>query len=104
VVPCYASWYAKALHKHPLKKGVSVDHLYVAFLADRPSQERVEALDPDRSPPDEYVVRGQEIYLRLPNGAARTKLTTDYFDTKLKTTSTARNWRTVTKLFEMMEG
>ena len=41
---------------------------------------------------------GQEIYLHLPNGAARTKLTNDYFDTKLGTISTGRNWRTVTKL------
>jgi uncharacterized protein (DUF1697 family) len=86
-----------------LMRGVALDELYVAFLADRPSQERVAALDPDRSPPDELVVRGREIYLRLPNGAGRSKLTTDYFDAKLKTTATARNWRTVTKLLEMME-
>ncbi|HEY7036367.1 MAG TPA: DUF1697 domain-containing protein [Thermomicrobiales bacterium] len=86
-----------------LKSGAAVDELYVAFLAERPSQERVAALDPDRSPPDEFVVHGQDIYMRFPNGAGRTKLTTDYFDSKLRTTSTARNWRTVTKLLEMME-
>jgi uncharacterized protein (DUF1697 family) len=46
-------------------------------------------------------VRGREIYLRLPNGVGRTKLTNQYFDTKLATTSTIRNWRTVLKLVEM---
>jgi uncharacterized protein (DUF1697 family) len=87
-----------------LEKGIAEERLYVAFLAERPAAERVAALDPDRSPPDEFVVRGQEIYLRLLNGAGRSKLTTDYFESKLKTTATARNWRTVTNLLEMMEG
>jgi uncharacterized protein (DUF1697 family) len=32
----------------------------------------------------------------------RTKLTNAYFDSKLKTVSTARNWRTVLKLLEMV--
>ena len=54
--------------------------------------------------PDEFVVRGTEIYLLLPNGVARSKLTNAYFDSKLATTSTSRNWRTVLKLFQMMMG
>ena len=39
---------------------------------------------------DEYRVIGREIFLRLPSGMARTKLTNAYFDTKLGVTSTAR--------------
>jgi len=61
----------------------------------------VSALDPKRSPPDELVVRGRDIYLRLPNGVARSKLTNAYFDATLRTTSTLRNWRTVLQLLEM---
>jgi uncharacterized protein (DUF1697 family) len=76
--------------------------LYVMFLADLPSQSGVASLDPDRSPPDTFKVLGREIHLHLPNGAAKTKLTNDYFDRKLATTSTARNWRTVNKLLELM--
>jgi len=75
--------------------------LCVAFLADLPTSEQISRLDPDRSPSDEFVVRDREIYLHLPNGAARTKLTNAYFDSKLGTTSTARNWRTVLKLDEL---
>jgi uncharacterized protein (DUF1697 family) len=44
----------------------------------------------------------REIYLRLANGAGRTKLTNAYFDAKLATTSTARNWRTVLALTRLM--
>lgn len=78
------------------------DRLYVMFLADLPTPERVATLDPDRSPPDRYIVRGQDIYLWLATGAATTKLTNAYFDSKLATVSTSRNWRTVTKLYALM--
>jgi len=74
------------------------------FLADRPPPGKIAALDPKRSPPDEFEVRGREIYLRCPNGVGRSKLTNEYFDTKLSTTSTMRNWRTVLKLVEMAGG
>ncbi len=73
----------------------------VLFLADRPAAAAVAGLDPARSPPDEYAVRGKEIYLHCPNGFGRTRLTNDYFDRKLATISTGRNWRTVQKLLEL---
>ena len=91
-------------HNPFIAQGADEETLHVLFLADRPSAARVESLDPDRSPPDAFVVSGQEVYLRLPNGAGRTKLTNGYFDAKLATVSTGRNWRTVTTLYTMMGG
>ncbi len=82
--------------------GVTEDSLHVMFLADTPGTEAVGGLDLNRSPPDRFVVRGGEIYLQLPNGAGKSKLTNAYFDSKLRTVSTGRNWRTVTKLRELM--
>lgn len=87
-----------------LGPGVDPHLLHVAFLASRPGAARVRALDPDRSPPDEFAVRGREIYLRCPNGMARTRLTNAYFDARLATASTVRNWRTVLKLVELTKG
>lgn len=75
--------------------------LHVAFLAAKPTAAQIKSLDPDRSPPDEFIVRDRQVYLRLPNGVGRTKLTNAYLDSKLGTTSTLRNWRTVLKLVEM---
>ena len=72
--------------------GAPAEALHVYFLADWPAEV---ALDAGRSPGDSFAVRGREVYLHLPNGMARTKLTNAYFDRKLKTVSTARNWRTV---------
>ncbi len=72
------------------------------FLADLPSSARVASLDATRSAPDAFVVQGRDIYLHLPNSVADTKLTNAYFDAKLATVSTSRNWKTVTKLLELM--
>jgi len=84
-----------------LTAGHPEDKLHVLFLADTPDPARVAALDPDRSPPDAFAVHGREVYLYLPNGVARSKLTNDSFDRGLGTTCTQRNWRTVGKLVEM---
>ena len=84
--------------------GAAEDALYVMFMADDLGTDRVGLLDPNRSPGHQFAVRGQDIYLHLPSGVASTKLSNAYFDTKLETTSTARNWRTVSKLWSLMTG
>lgn len=86
---------------HVAVRGVDLAKIYVMFLQDAPSAAKIGTLDPERSPGDELVVRGRAIYLLLRNGAAKTKLTNDYFDRKLGTVTTSRNWRTVQKLLEM---
>jgi uncharacterized protein (DUF1697 family) len=85
-----------------LRKGADPDLLHVAFLASVPVPTQVATLDPKRSPPDEFVVEGGEIFLCLPNGVARSKLTNAYFDSKLRTVSTLRNWRTVLTLLDLV--
>ena len=85
----------------PTPTGDQSDPLHVYFLADWPEQAALKVLDANRSPGDSFVVQGREIYLYLPQGMARTKLTNIYFDGRLKTVSTARNWKTVAKLVEM---
>ena len=86
-----------------LAEGSDPATLYVSFLADTPSAQSVAALDPARSPPDRFIVRGREIYLCFPGGSARSRLTNDYFDRRLGTVSTARNWRTVQKLLALAD-
>ena len=73
--------------------------LHVVFLADRAD---ASVLDPARSPPDRFEVRGREIYLLCPGGIGKSKLTTTYFDSKLGTTSTIRNWNTVCALRSLL--
>lgn len=94
---------ANAVRCNPfLKAGLPQPTLHVYFLADMPTADAVKSLDPERSAPDAFHVSSREIYLHMPNGMARTKLTSAYFDSRLKTVCTARNWNTVLKLLEMM--
>lgn len=94
-----------AIRNNPfLRAGTEQDLLYVYFLAGMPDAADVAGLDAARSAPDAFAVVGREIYLQLPHGMARTKLTNAYFDSKLRTVSTARNWRTILKLAELLKG
>lgn len=90
-----------AVKRNPFVKHADPAHLHIAFLAGKPSAAKIATLDPDRSPPDRFEVLGREIHLHAPNGVAKTKLTNRYFDSKLSTVSTVRNWNTVHKLIEL---
>lgn len=81
-----------------LRRGDDVATLHVGFLADKPEPARVKLLDPKRSPPDEFEVKGREVYFHFPNGLGRSKLTNLWFDKELATLSTVRNWNTVLEL------
>lgn len=78
--------------------------LHVAFLAARPSAVAAAKLDPDRSPPDAFAIRGSEVYLSYPTGSGRSRLTLDYLERTLGVTGTARNWRTVRRLADLVTG
>jgi uncharacterized protein (DUF1697 family) len=86
-----------------LAADVEPDMLHAACLSAAPSAERIARLETDRSPPDAFVVVGAEVYLSLPNGVARSKLSNAWLDARLGVVSTMRNWRTVTKLAAMVE-
>lgn len=92
---------AAVIAGNPFLKSADEAALHVGFLETTPTPAAEKLLDPDRSPGDSFRVIGREIFLHLPNGVARTKLTNAWFDSKLKTVSTFRNWRTVLKLADL---
>lgn len=86
-----------------LAAGSDPTTLHVMFLRDVPTAAQVASLDTARSPGDAFAVRGRDVFLHCPNGFGRTKLTNEYFDRKLSTVSTVRNWKTVLTLLEMAQ-
>jgi uncharacterized protein (DUF1697 family) len=76
--------------------------LHVVFLSERPPGGAGSRLDPQRSPPDRFHLHGRELYLHLPNGAGRSKLTNDYLERQLGVRATARNWRTLLELIDLV--
>jgi len=75
----------------------------VTFLPAAPAPEKVEALPPVEDG-GEYLVRGRELYLWLPDGIANTPLAAWKWDRLLGIAGTGRNWNTVTKLGELSSG
>ena len=83
--------------------GHPADQLHAMFLSGTPAPEVIAGLDPTFAAPDAFAIVDREIYLHLPNGAARSRLTNDWFDRRLGVISTSRNWRTVTTLLAMCD-
>ena len=81
--------------------GETPSKLHVVFLDGAPDAAAIADLDPERSPGDRFAVSGSEIYLDLPSGSGRTKLTLDWFERRLGVSGTARNWNTLLKLIEL---
>ncbi len=52
---------------------------------------------------DKIIIHPKEVYLFLPEGYGRTKLNNNFFEKKLKVTSTTRNLKTVKKLLNIAE-
>jgi uncharacterized protein (DUF1697 family) len=86
---------ARVLRQNPFGDGA-----YVTFLDGVPDRRRINAIDAAPYAPDEFVVRGREVFVRCPNGYGRTKVNNAFFERKLATKATTRNWKTVTTLHE----
>ena len=92
-----------ALRANPFAE-VAEERLAVMFLRDRPAAEALGRLETERFLPERFAVVGAEIYLDMPNGQGRSKMTTAYFDSRLKTVGTVRNLKTVRTLIGMADG
>ena len=101
VVARTAAQFKRVAAGHLLAEGADEAHLHVGFLGKKPTASRVAALDPARSPRDEFLVQGREVYFHCPKGLAGTKLSNAWFDARLDTVTTVRNWKTVRALAEL---
>ena len=77
--------------------------LHVTFLDAAPQAAAGSIEPPAGAGRDSFEVVGREVYLHCPDGYGRTKLTNDFFERRLRTTATTRNWRTVLALAELCE-
>ena len=73
----------------------------VTFLGGSAPADRLAAVDPGAFGSAEFEVSGREIYLHTPGGYGRSKLNNAFWERKLSTVATTRNWNTVLALAEM---
>ncbi len=77
------------------------DKMHVTFLSEKPDSTGENQIREQRFLPDEFVLMGKEVYLYCPDGYGRTKLTNQFFESRLKVVATTRNWKTVEKLIAL---
>ncbi len=98
----------EARRKEFSSKRTSVERtscVYVTFLAEAVAESVMEKIAPFASGAEEIVMSesGREIYLNIPDGYGRTKLSNALIERKCGVAATTRNWRTVGVLRGMMD-
>jgi len=93
----------EAIQNNPFlgKKGIDPAKLHITFLSQAPPTAELKKLDILATKSEQSRCRGREIYLYLPDGQARTKLTNNAIEKALSLTATTRNWNTVNQLYRM---
>jgi uncharacterized protein (DUF1697 family) len=77
--------------------------VHVSFLAAAPPAAARNACDPEEFAPERFSFGDCCLYLWFPNGAGRSKLATAPWAKRLGVPGTARNWRTVTTMRDLVE-
>jgi uncharacterized protein (DUF1697 family) len=97
IVVCSAERLESALAANPFA-GEDPTKVLVYFCSRAVSPASASKIDGARSPDDSIAVLGTEVYLHLPDGVHKTKLTLGYLEKTLGVTMTSRNINTVEKL------
>lgn len=81
--------------------GVEARWLHVTFLFDQVPSSALQSLSLPASAGERAQLLGGVVFLCLPNGYGRSRLTNAYFERALGVRATTRNWRTVTALADL---
>jgi len=99
-----AEEWAESIAQNPFLKieNVDIDRLHLTCLKELPSPELVEKINAFQHLHDRYEIIGREVFIFCAAGYGTSKLVNSFFESKLKTPGTTRNWKTVMKLNEMV--
>ncbi len=93
----------RAITNNPFykKDNVDLDRLFLVFLKNTPTKENRIKAESYNYEPDKFIITKKEVYVFCEGQYHKSKLTNNFFESKLKTTATTRNWKTVLKLLEL---
>lgn len=84
-------------------KESDINRLHLTFLSEEPEPELLQKINAVDFAPDAFSISGRHVWLFCAGKYSDSKLSNQFFERKLKTTATTRNWKTVLKLAEMSE-
>ena len=98
-----AEW-AESIAQNPFlnEENVNIDRLHLTCLKEMPAPELLEKIKTFQYLPDRYEIVGRDVFIFCAAGYGTSKLVNSFFESKLKTQATTRNWKTVMKLNEMV--
>jgi len=97
-----AEW-DKAIKTNPFAKTAAVENLHLTFIKEIPKEEYQEKINTYDYSPDKFEIIGNNAFVFCAGRYSKSKLTNKFFESKLKTTTTTRNWKTVLKLSELIK-
>ena len=99
-----AEEWAESIAKNPFLKeeNPDIDRLHLTCLKELPAPELLEKIKTYQYLPDRYEIIGRDVFIFCAAGYGTSKLTNPFFESKLKTPATTRKWKTVMKLYEMV--
>ncbi|WP_291724980.1 DUF1697 domain-containing protein [Bernardetia sp.] len=81
-----------------------LNHLHLTFLGDIPTTENIaKAEEIEEKINDKFEVIEKDVFVFCEGKYHTSKLTNNFFEKKLKTKATTRNWKTIEKLAELMQ-
>jgi uncharacterized protein (DUF1697 family) len=104
VIARTAEEWAESIVINPLwkEKDADIERLHLTCLKEVPSPELLEKIRMFQFLPDRFEIIGKDVFIFCAAGYGTSKLTNSFFESKLKTPATTRNWKTVMKLHEMV--
>lgn len=94
----------KAIAASPFaRRDLEPGKILVTFLTAEPGPQAQATLLSLKFHPEELHLKGRELYIYFPDGAGQSKLPWSSIAKLLKTTGTARNWNSVTRMLAMAE-
>ncbi len=90
----------EAIDKNPFK---NTENCHLVFLQEQPKNEDISLIENMNFEQESFQVMGNRVYLEIPGKYHESKLSNSFFEKKLKTKATTRNWKTVLKLKELSE-
>lgn len=78
-----------------------VDKLHLTFLKEIPKKENRIKAESFNYECDKFVIKDKDVFILCEGKYHKTKLSNQFFESKLKIAATTRNWKTVLKLLEL---
>ncbi len=90
-----------ALHQNPFGADLAPNRVFVTLLSAVPDKQLVTQLKNVDHGTELFEVKADILYFYVPDGMAKSKMTNNYFEKKLKVIATGRNLNTIRKMIEL---